>query len=272
MAGTSSPQQETRRGTIAALAGLAALSIATLGFGLTRLAILARQRRGLAITLLVTPGLVASLAILALLAELHEQLISPAVREFDTVVTQAIHGPTSPWLTNVALAATWLGSPTVLIVVALLTTLVAFLLRRWQAGVGAILSVTGAALLTLVLKLGFHRERPTVSWAILKEADFSFPSGHAAISLAVYGMVGFLLWHTLRHGWLRMVMLTLVVALIGLIGLSRIYLGVHYPSDIVAGYLTGSVWLITSIAVARLLALIYPRRDVATEKPATKVA
>jgi undecaprenyl-diphosphatase len=67
-------------------------------------------------------------------------------------------------------------------------------------------------------------------------------------------------------------MLTLVAALIGLIGLSRIYLGVHYPSDIVAGYLTGSVWLVTSIAVARLLALIYPRRDVASEKPATRAA
>ena len=82
--------------------------------------------------------------------------------------------------------------------------------------------------------------------------SWSFPSGHAMVSLAFYGFLAYLGWHLLRGSW-RATWLTLMFLLIILIGLSRMYIGVHYFTDVVAGYSAGFIWLETVIFAGRVL-------------------
>lgn len=104
--------------------------------------------------------------------------------------------------------------------------------------------VAGAELLVYGLKINFSRPRPTS--AIISLADFSFPSGHATIAVTFYG---FLLYFSLKFfkSWKKYFLVALFGSLIILIGLSRLYLGVHYFSDVLAGYLIGSAFLLAGI-------------------------
>jgi membrane protein DedA with SNARE-associated domain/membrane-associated phospholipid phosphatase len=118
---------------------------------------------------------------------------------------------------------------------------------RWAA-TSLVVSVGGTALFNSLGKLAFHRPRPVE--AILLENSYSFPSGHAAIAIAFYGFLGYLLIRS-AHQWktrVNLLLLSIVIAL--LIGLSRIVLGVHYLSDVWAGYLIGAGWAIIGIAVS----------------------
>lgn len=107
--------------------------------------------------------------------------------------------------------------------------------------------------LNSLIKGLIERERPAGPW-LIEETGFSFPSGHAMVSIIFYGLIGYLVWVNVRSGrkaaWLVPV---LTVALIMCIGLSRIYLGVHYPSDVLAGFAAGGAGLIGYImAIHRL--------------------
>ena len=124
----------------------------------------------------------------------------------------------------------------------LVITAVALLARRdWRRL--AVLCVTcgGGALLDVALKDSFHRARPSFASEFIRNASWSFPSGHAMNSLIVYGLLAY--WISDRFPRARLVIVLSAAALAGLIGFSRIYLGVHYVSDVVAGYSAGFVWL-----------------------------
>lgn len=113
------------------------------------------------------------------------------------------------------------------------------------------LAVSGAAAwgLNTVIKNGFARERPDL-WERLADADgYSFPSANAMVSIALYGFLAWLLLGS-RSGWLRVCGI-LVIIVIALIGVSRLYMGVHYTSDILGGFLAGGMVLALSIAAAR---------------------
>ena len=117
--------------------------------------------------------------------------------------------------------------------------------------------LAGAELLNLILKLSFHRARPEVAFVHLD--TYSFPSGHAMISTAAYGALAYLAWGHIRTRSRRIVLVAGTVVLLGLIGFSRIYLGVHYLSDVLAGIAGGVFWLSVSIA----LQTVYAERFVA---------
>jgi undecaprenyl-diphosphatase len=141
------------------------------------------------------------------------------------------------------------GSPGFLIIVAALA-----MMRFWWSGrprmaLLFVVTVLGAYLLDEVLKLGFRRARP-VAFFGLKAAGYSFPSGHALVSCASYGVLA--AFSAARTGSrVRRWMLRAGAALlIGMIGISRVYLGVHYPSDVLAGYAAALVWVYT-VASAR---------------------
>jgi len=108
-----------------------------------------------------------------------------------------------------------------------------------------LIAMIGAAILITVLKLYFHRARPDLSWALVDEDGFSFPSGHSIGAVVLYGILAFLRLKHVSHMWKRAAVMAFAVALIFGIGLSRIYLGAHYPSDVAAGYLVGCSWLTT---------------------------
>jgi undecaprenyl-diphosphatase len=119
--------------------------------------------------------------------------------------------------------------------------------RQWNHLAMWLIAWLGAELLTQALKLSFHRPRPVVPNPLLKAADFSFPSGHASVSLVVYGMLAFFILLQLRSQLLKALVIVVTVLLVLMIGISRLYLGVHYFSDVAAGYVMGVIWLTVCI-------------------------
>jgi undecaprenyl-diphosphatase len=115
-----------------------------------------------------------------------------------------------------------------------------------REGLEVFLAVAGASILNQVLKAHFQRTRP--SSALFPQAGLSFPSGHAMIGLALYGCIAWLLWRHRRHPlWAAALLLWAV-----LIGLTRVYLHVHYATDVLAGFAIGTVWLILLRTALRL--------------------
>jgi undecaprenyl-diphosphatase len=113
-------------------------------------------------------------------------------------------------------------------------------LRRESASVAVCLG--GAAFLNWALKHFFVRARPDL-FRVISETGYSFPSGHAMVSLCFYGMLAYVLGRRLAKRWQRLTLYALTGCLVMIIGFSRIYLGVHYPSDVAAGYIAGGTWL-----------------------------
>ena len=102
-----------------------------------------------------------------------------------------------------------------------------------------------------LVKFSFHRSRPQVVPHLAEVSNASFPSGHAMISAATYMTVGALLAHTQPSRAVRLYLLSLAAVLSILIGLSRLYLGVHWPSDVLAGWAFGSAWALMFWIVSR---------------------
>lgn len=134
---------------------------------------------------------------------------------------------------------------------AVLVLALAFL-RRLREGLFAGIAIAGSALLNLGVKQLFARERPSLWESIAPESSFSFPSGHAMGSMTLACVLVLLAWHT-RWRWPVLAAATLFVALVGL---SRVYLGVHFPSDILAGWAAAITWC----AVTYLLVFPHGRR------------
>jgi undecaprenyl-diphosphatase len=106
-------------------------------------------------------------------------------------------------------------------------------------------SVAGAAIANVVLKLLFHRDRPVLWQSMIHETGYSFPSGHAMLSTALLLSLIFIAWNTKARWWA----LAGGIVLICLVGISRLYMGVHYPTDIVAGWCASSLWVSVVFAV-----------------------
>ena len=203
----------------------------------------------------------AGIAAFLLLALLHAQLPSPAVAAFDHHLQARVHGWTSPVLTILMRAFTFVGSikvflPTLVVSLALLLTLGErqgerrLFRKRQVAGIFA-LGVGGALLLNDSFKLWFHRARPSVPWSIGDEHTYSYPSGHSLFACVLYGLIAYMVIGRRGHPLRRMLVLAIAAALVLGIGLSRIYLGMHWPTDVLAGYLTGVCWLCGTIFIDR---------------------
>ena len=193
-------------------------------------------------------GLSISVLLLAIFTKLSEDLLYNELGTFDRVVGELIRGFATPRLTRVAIFLTNLGSG--YIEIGLMFVVGAFLLFRfkhtWET-VLLVISLSGAWLLNTILKELFHRVRPDIVH-LVQAGGYSFPSGHAMVAAAFYGVIGYLLWLNLRNyskpSW-YVVLFTFVLILA--IGISRIYLGVHFASDVIAGYAAGGVWAIACI-------------------------
>lgn len=144
-------------------------------------------------------------------------------------------------------AITNLGSPAVSLVIA--TIVCVGLFRRRQIADAALLPVVlgGGELLNLVLKLSFHRARPELG--VVQLDTYSYPSGHAMIATATYGAFAYLLWGRTRSGRTRILISAGMATIVLLICFSRLYLGVHYLSDVLGAVAAGATWLALSIAL-----------------------
>lgn len=149
--------------------------------------------------------------------------------------------PAFTWIT--ALGVTKVAAP--LILLALVGTW--FAKGRWLA-MSLLVSAAGTAIFTALSKYAFHRSRPIE--AVLLEQSYSFPSGHASIAVGFYGFIGYMLVRAAPDLRPRINRLLAILLVVLAIGLSRIVLGVHYLSDVWAGYLVGAGWLVVAITIS----------------------
>jgi undecaprenyl-diphosphatase len=195
-------------------------------------------------------SLVAAVLALFLFVWVAETFSNPRTQAFDRSVRISIHQHASERITQAMVAFSRLGEPGVAIGATLAITV--FLLARWYRAVLWItVSLVGAALLNASLKLAFHRPRPPAFFGPQPDT-FSFPSGHALVCACFYGVLAGLIADRIRSLYWRVLVWVLSLIVIAGVGLSRIYLGVHYPSDVIAGYLAAAVWVSILIALDQL--------------------
>lgn len=159
---------------------------------------------------------------------------------FDKPFLWFVHAHATPTLDNLMFFFSRAGSGLVLVPFDAIIFTFLFWKKQRQKAFFWGLAVGGAALINFLAKLGFSRARPSLWVPLLPETTFSFPSGHAMQSMAVGTALVILLWHT---RW-RDVVLLLSASFVLAVGLSRIYLGVHYPSDILAGWCASVAWVV----------------------------
>lgn len=176
-----------------------------------------------------------ALSFVALADEVHEN----STTELDDSILRAINSFSSPTGDSILLLVTHLGG--ILFVPALTASICAVLWKKGYAVKTTLLglSVVGSALINLLAKRLFERSRPELWTQLVTEHSFSFPSGHAmASSSLAFGLL-VVSWNT-RYRWLT---ITLGVLYTLLVGFSRLYLGVHYPTDVVGGWLLSAAWV-----------------------------
>lgn len=162
-------------------------------------------------------------------------------------------GRDEPFLT-LAFAASKMGRATIVIALAAACVLWLISRRRFAAAQALALAVAASGVGTLLIKGLVARARPPLEIEAYREAWYSFPSAHAAMSLAFYGTLAYLAWRSRLPPAFRITLCLLLVLLILAVGASRIYLGVHYPSDVLGGYLLGSACLALSVWTMRSFA------------------
>ncbi|MBI5370310.1 bifunctional DedA family/phosphatase PAP2 family protein [Candidatus Uhrbacteria bacterium] len=151
-------------------------------------------------------------------------------------------------LTNLFFHVTQIGEWKLLTLWAVLISIALFLRNKITYVVGLWTTLIGGEIFVFLSKSLLHRARPT-GIAVYVEESFSFPSGHAAMSVLFYGFVAYLAWRLLSRRLTKLNSLIAALALMLVIGFSRLYLGVHFLSDVLGGYLIGTLWLIIGIVV-----------------------
>ena len=184
------------------------------------------------------------------LANLAEEVLEQEVFAVDEAILLWINQHTTPAFDQAMLTVTRLGDPD--IVVPLTCIGFIWLWWRWRWRIAAIFAITcgGGAVLSTGFKLLFAKARPALWSQLITETSYSFPSGHALGSMVLYGFSAYLLAQ--RWPVQKWVIYGVAALLIGSIGFSRIYLGVHWPSDVVAGYAIGFLWLSLCIGLFQL--------------------
>jgi undecaprenyl-diphosphatase len=205
--------------------------------------------------LVLVIGGLAAIGAGTLFVELAEEVrrTSSVVVRADLAIHARLGQGRQPALTMLLGAATLVGGTAGLVALVAVVAAV-LLLRRSRASAAFLVAIAGAgALLNVVLKLIFARARPDLASAIAVAQGYSFPSGHAMGSFITFGALAYLL---LRQAWpwaARSAGLALAMTAVLLVGLSRVYLGVHWASDIAGGWSAGAAWLVSGVTAFEML-------------------
>lgn len=177
---------------------------------------------------------------LILFLALAEDVFNNEIMKGDTIGYNIVSNLISDNLTPLVKMITWFGSATCLI---LLTVILFVIIKNKKAGLLIGTNLVIITILNQTLKNLLQRSRPT-GFRIINETGYSFPSGHSMISMAFYGFLIYLIYKNVKNKYLKFTIIIILIILIISIGLSRIYLGVHYTSDVLAGFLLSIAYLI----------------------------
>jgi undecaprenyl-diphosphatase len=183
----------------------------------------------------------AALAVAVLIA-ITRKLGAGEVPGFDRALLDGLAKFREPHLTSVALDITALGSPTLLVLFALLSVGTFLYLKKPLAALQIAIISAGAPILSALIKTTIERARPDEAHRLAAAFGFSYPSGHSLSAAAFYFTLSITIGAYVSSHRVRVLVAMLSVVIVGLVALSRIYLAVHYPSDTLAGIATGTSW------------------------------
>ena len=166
-------------------------------------------------------------------------VVMDKITPIDTAVYDLVISLKSTGVTNVVRGITFLCSEIFMISLAIILLVI---VKNKGISLRLILNMSGVALLNKIVKAIFARPRP-VGINLVEESGYSFPSGHSMISFAFYGYVVYLIYTKVQNKCIKWISITILTVLIPLIGLSRVYLGVHYISDVIGGFVLGLIYL-----------------------------
>ena len=205
-------------------------------------------------------GLLFSAAIVVVFGLLaREVFLTARAGPLDREITLFVRGLQTPTRDNLAIVLTFFGSHLFLIPA---TLLVAFILRAKGHPTSALLfvaSVAGGFVLNALLKISFHRARPDLWPALVAEHTYSFPSGHATMSTVFYGGLAAVVFHLTDRRLPRIAAVALaLIAIVTIMG-TRVYLGVHWTTDVLAGFVVGVFWVVVSAIATEVVYQRVPR-------------
>lgn len=198
--------------------------------------------------------------------EVTDEVLEGSTQRFDEAVLTWVEGHRTPILDHVALQITALGNVATLTVLVLSVSVFLWLTRHKISAGLLMIAVAGSALLNTLLKDLFDRPRPRVVEAGTDVMTHSFPSGHSMSAFVAYATVAYLGGRLGPTHGLRWTTWTLAALLIAAVGASRIYLGVHYPTDVLGGYIAGLAWLAFVISALRAIRYYSSRKPEVVEE------
>jgi len=203
----------------------------------------------LLLTIEIIVGVLSSLAMTVVFFRIFQEVLEKDTLYFDQQMANFIYIWRNPGLTKIMIFITNFGAQYMMVIFVLAVIFLIWRKHKRDALSLVIILVMGV-IINLSLKQVIQRPRPVIS-PLIAESSYSFPSGHAMNSSVFYLAMSFYVYHLTKRKKLSLLVTMGSIALIILIGLSRIYLGVHYPSDIVAGYVVGAWWLVTAILIGK---------------------
>lgn len=193
-------------------------------------------------------SLVITIAGLAVFAQLADWVTDKAaITDLDLRFDNAIHAQASPLGVTIAKAVSFVGGPVAMTVLMIAGAIYLLTRREILFLYGWLVAFIGGGALDWAVKTIFRRDRPTFTNAFVHAAGYSFPSGHSMGSLIGYGMLAYLIAHSIRRRRIDLTVAICAGVLVLAIGFSRLYLGAHYLSDVLAGFAAGIVWLAANI-------------------------
>ena len=202
------------------------------------------KRRFEFLSLSLLLGLTAAIAALIFFGWLADEVLEGETTHFDAATRAAVHQLASPILTTIMRGVSFAGS-TLVLTIGTILVVVRFAMLRWgrEAKLFAI-TMIGAGLLNVTLKLAFHRARPVPFFNLTPPETYSFPSGHALTSACFFGALAAILTARIKSRRVRAIVWVVCTLMFVLIGFSRIYLGVHHTTDVIAGFAAALIWIL----------------------------
>ena len=189
-------------------------------------------------------GLGTAIAALIFFGWLTDEVLEGETRHFDEVTRAAVHQLASPLLTAIMRGFSFVGS-TISMTVGTIFVVIRFVMRRWGREAKLfVVTMIGAALLNMTLKLTFKRARPEPFFNLTLPETYSFPSGHSLMSACFFGALAAILTARIKSRRVRLAIWIVSALMFLIIGFSRIYLGVHHTTDVIAGFSAALIWIL----------------------------